>query len=472
MTLSKKDEVQIENNINEGLIDNLHYKPYTLFNLEKIPYIKEYCTEEQLHAMRVVGHVLPFKTNNYVVDQLIEWGPEIGKDPIFILTFPQKDMLLPHHYELMEKTLERTSDHYEIQEVANKIRFELNPQPAGQKKFNVPQLENGERLPGAQHKYRETLLFFPKQGQTCHAYCSFCFRWPQFIGLKELRFANKEPDQLVSYVEQHPEIQDVLFTGGDPMVMKYKAFSSYIKPLLEADIRHLQTIRLGTKSLTYWPYKFTTDKEANKFLDLFKEIGDNGIHLSIMAHFNHPKELSTPVLNEAVKNILGVGAQIRTQSPILKNINDKPNDWALMWRKQVDLGMVPYYMFVVRDTGARHYFELPLVKTWEIFHEAYQKVSGICRTVRGPSMSALPGKVQVLGPATINGEKVLVLQFLQGRNPDWVTRPFFAKYDEQARWLDDLKPVFGEKFFFEDELEKLHKFDDLWFTNDLDVPTH
>ena len=111
-------------------------------------------------------------------------------------------------------------------------------------------------------------------------------------------------------------------------------------------------------------------------------------------------------------------------------------------------------MFVVRDTGAQHYFGISLAKAQETFRNAYKKVSGLGRTVRGPSMSATPGKVLVDGVVTINGEKVFSLRFLQGRNPDWVQRPFFAKYDEHAIWLDELKPAFEEKFFFEDELEK------------------
>ena len=72
-----------------------------------------------------------------------------------------------------------------------------------------------------------------------------------------------------------------------------------------------------------------------------------------------------------------------------------------MWRKQVDMGMIPYYMFIARDTGAQHYFAVPLEECWEIFKQAYASVSGICRTVRGPSMSAGPGKVQVLGVADV-----------------------------------------------------------------------
>jgi hypothetical protein len=111
---------------------------------------------------------------------------------------------------------------------------------------------------------------------------------------------------------------------------------------------------------------------------------------------------------------------------------------------------------VARDTGPQEYFHIPLYETWEIFRQAYQSVSGICRTVRGPVMSCLPGKVQILGVAEVQGEKVFVLRMIQGRNPDWVDRPFFAAYDEDAAWFDDLKPAFGEeKFFFQDELDRI-----------------
>ena len=193
-------------------------------------------------------------------------------------------------------------------------------------------------------------------------------------------------------------------------------------------------------------------------LDIFRRITATGRHLSIMAHFNHPAELSTPAVREATERIRETGAQIRTQSPIMRNINDNSEAWATMWREQVRLGMIPYYMFVARDTGAKHFFEIPLVRAWEIFRGAYNQVSGLARTVRGPSMSAEPGKVAVLGPAEVSGQKVLTLSFLQGRDPDWVSRPFFAQYDESATWLNELRPAFGEeKFFFEDELE--HRFE-------------
>ena len=426
-------------------------KSYTLTNFRSLPQIQEMSTEKQFE-MEVVGNVLPFKTNNYVVEQLIDWK-NIPKDPMFVLTFPQKGMLIPQHYEKMASTLKDGADKKTIQEVANEIRLQLNPHPAGQMELNVPTLSDGTKLYGMQHKYKETCLFFPSQSQTCHAYCSFCFRWPQFVGMDEMKFAMKEGEQLVQYLKEHPEISDVLFTGGDPMIMKAKIFSMYIDALLEADIPNLKTIRIGTKALSYWPYKFLSDDDAKQTLEIFEKINNKGVHIAIMAHFNHLVELSTGSVKAAIKEVRKTGAQIRTQSPLLTHINDDANMWSEMWRTQVQLGCIPYYMFVVRDTGAQHYFGVPLVKAYEIFREAYKKVSGLGRTVRGPSMSATPGKVLVDGTPTINGKKVISLRFLQGRVPDWVQKPFFAEYDENAIWLDDLKPAFEEKFFFEDELK-------------------
>jgi len=426
-------------------------KSFTLMNFRTIPQIQQ-MSEETQFQMEVVGNVLPFKTNNYVVEQLIDWD-NVPNDPMYVLTFPQKGMLIPEHYDKMASTLRSGADKKEIARVANDIRLQLNPHPAGQMELNVPQLKDGTKLYGMQHKYDETCLFFPSQSQTCHAYCTFCFRWPQFVGMDEMKFAMREGEQLVQYLKEHPEISDVLFTGGDPMIMKASMFSVYTDALLDAKLPNLKTIRIGTKAVSYWPYKFLTDSDADETLKNFEKIVKSGTHLAIMAHFNHLAELSTDPIKEAIKRIRNTGAQIRTQSPLLAHINDDANMWAEMWQKQVSLGCIPYYMFVVRDTGAQQYFGVPLVKAEKIFRTAFRKVSGLARTVRGPSMSATPGKVHVLGVSEINGQKVMALQLLQGRESEWVGVPFFAKYDENAIWLDDLEPAFGEKFFFEDELE-------------------
>ncbi len=421
----------------------MKYQSYSLHNFRNIKQI-ERLTEEQKFAIEVVGTILPFKASNYVIDELIDWD-NFEDDPFFILNFPQREMISYESYDKVARLLRRGASKFEIQDTVANIRMELNPNPAGQQQ-NVPIFE-GERLKGIQHKYRETMLFFPSQGQTCHAYCTFCFRWPQFA-LNDFKFAMKEADTMVRYLKANPEVTDVLFTGGDPAVMKTKFFEYYFNALLDANIPQLKNIRIGTKSLAYWPYRYTDDDDADDLIRLFEKVKSRGVNIALMAHFNHPGELRTKAVKDAIIRLTSAGVQIRSQSPVLRNINDSSTIWAQNWKEQVKLGIIPYYMFIARNTGARDYFAVPLERAWRIYRRAYNGVSGICRTVKGPSMSCKPGKIQIVGVSEVYGEKVFVLNFLQGKNPAWVGRPFFAKYDPGALWMSDLEPAFGEKEFF------------------------
>ncbi|MCG5512986.1 KamA family radical SAM protein [Ectothiorhodospira shaposhnikovii] len=425
------------------------FKVYTERTLEQIPAVAR-LSEAQRFEMKVVASVLPFRVNEYIIDELIDWD-QVPDDPIYQLTFPQREMLEPAVYERMAELHRRGAERAEIAALAQTLRQDLNPHPAGQMEMNRPMLD-GRPLEGLQHKYKETVLFFPTQGQTCHAYCTFCFRWAQFVGDKELRIASSQSDDLLGYLRAHPEVTDLLVTGGDPMVMKTKYLAQYLEPLMAPEFDHVQTIRIGTKALTFWPHRFVSDADADELLMLLERLVKAGKHVALMAHYNHWREMETPVAREAIRRLRATGAEIRSQGPLLAHINDDAEVWARMWRNQVRLGIVPYYMFGERDTGARCYFEVPLARAWEIYRDAMSQVSGLARTARGPSMSAGPGKVEIQGVTEIQGEKVFVLRFIQGRNPDWVQRPFFARYDEKATWLNHLKPAFGEeKFFFEDE---------------------
>ncbi|MCE8025474.1 KamA family radical SAM protein [Billgrantia aerodenitrificans] len=427
------------------VIEARQFKVYTHRQLDKIEAIQN-LPEDLRFDMRVVSQVLPFRVNEYVIDELIDWN-DVPGDPVFQLTFPQRGMLRPEHYDAVAELVRRDADAAEMTPVIERIRAELNPHPAGQMDLNLPLLD-GEPLPGMQHKYRETVLFFPSQGQVCHSYCTFCFRWAQFVGDKDLKFAASEADSLHRYLAEHTEVTDLLMTGGDPMVMKAKHLRMYLEGLMAPELDHVQDIRIGSKSLTFWPYRFVTDPDAEDILALFRELTAAGKHVAFMAHFNHWKEMDTPICREAIRRIRATGAEIRTQAPLLRHINDDADQWARMWTTQVRLGMIPYYMFVERDTGARHYFEVPLVRAWEIYREAMQRVPGLARTARGPSMSADPGKVEIQGVTEIHGEKVFVLRFIQGREASWVQRPFFAKYDERATWLNHLEPALGANEFF------------------------
>ena len=451
------------------------YRPVDLRTVADTPQW-ELLDEELKSAIAVVGEVLPFRTNRYVMDHLINWS-NVPYDPIFQLVFPQREMLGDDDYEAVQRAL-RHGDRGRLAELVTRIRLGLNPHPAGQLTHNVPELE-GEKLAGLQHKYRETLLFFPAPGQTCHAYCTYCFRWAQFVGMQDIKFQATEATDLLEYLRTHRDITDVLFTGGDPMIMRTKMLRRYIEPLLTPEFEHVQNIRIGTKAVAYWPQRFVSDADADDCLRLFDEISAAGRHVAIMGHYSHPVELETEVSREAIKRIRRTGAQIRMQAPLIKHVNDNPAAWATLWRTGVRLGLVPYYMFVERDTGARNYFEVPLLRCYRIFKEAYASVSGLARSVRGPSMSAFPGKVRVLGVMRLRdmmdynlldivresagfdllGEpdkQFLLCDFIQARDPRWVKKPFLAEFDEGASWFDDLRPAFGrDRFYFEEpELEE------------------
>ncbi|MFJ2905717.1 KamA family radical SAM protein [Streptomyces sp. NPDC087212] len=426
------------------------YKPYNRSSIKRAPQW-ELMPADLREAVDVVTHVLPFRTNQFVLDELIDWD-RIPDDPIFRLNFPHRDMLDPEDYVTLRDLL-RDGDKKLLAKQVQVVRGRMNPHPAGQLTHNVPQLD-GEVVPGIQHKYGETVLFFPSAGQTCHAYCTFCFRWPQFVGEDDLHFAARDAEGLTAYLKQHPEVTDVLITGGDPLIMRTATLARYLEPLLAPELAHIQNIRIGTKAVGYWPRRFVSDVDADELLRLFERVVGAGKHLALMGHYNHPAELRPAIAQQALRRITGTGAVVRMQSPVLRHINDDPEAWRELWTQGVKLGAVPYYMFVERDTGARSYFELPLAEAYEIFRTAYGSVSGLSRTVRGPSMSAFPGKVLIDGVPTIRGEKVFALQFLQARQGDLVRRPFYAKFDPEATWFDQLVPAFGEpKFFFEDEAD-------------------
>ncbi len=437
------------------MIKKREIRYFTFKDFEHIPQLST-LPSDVIKGLKLSARVFPFRVNNYVLEELIDWD-KAPNDPIFRLVFPMEEMLEPHHHRMISNAVSENRPLSEIKNTINEIYYDLNPHPDGQLTANVPLLD-GEIVPGIQHKYRETVLVFPASGQTCHSYCTFCFRWAQFSGMSSLKFSTDSSKRFLDYLKRHKEVTDVLFTGGDPMIMKASKLKDYIEPLLSKEFEHIKNIRIGTKSITYWPYRYLTDEDSGEIMRLFEKIVKSGKHLAIMAHFNHWREMETEVARLAIEKIRNTGAEIRSQSPVLKHINDSAVIWRQMWKKQVKLGIIPYYMFVERDTGAHHYFAVPLARAVEIFREAYSHVSGLSRTVRGPSMSSTPGKIAIEGIAEVNGEKVFVLNFLQARNPDWVKRPFFAEYDEEATWLDELRPAFGQsEFFFEEELERLLK---------------
>lgn len=425
----------------------MRYQSFSIKDLGSIPQLKR-LGKEVIADIQTVAEIYPFKTNNYVIEQLIDW--EKGTDdPIFKLNFPHRDMLVEEHYDKIQWG-RRSGDPEVLRHIVREIRLSLNPHPAGQTLYNIPRDIDGVPIEGLQHKYNRTVLYFPSHAQTCHAYCTFCFRWPQFVKDLDLKIQAKEIAPLLYYLNNNPGVSEVLITGGDPMVMSPRIFESYIDAILTIDT--IKSIRIGTKSLSYWPYKLVTNPERDEMLAVLKKVVDSGRHLAIMAHFNHPVELDTPVVQEAIMNLKCIGAEIRTQAPLLRNINNKASIWAAMWEKQMQLGCVPYYMFLPRDTGAQHYFAENLFKAFDIYRNAIKHTPGLCRTVRGPVMSMTTGKVEILDYE----QGVFTLRYIQNRDPELTYKVFQAiSLVKQPHWFHDLA-CFDPRYsdFFEEGVSR------------------
>lgn len=424
--------------------EHLSFRAYGLHDIFERPEFRRLSEEIKL-SVCIAARVFPFRINNYVIEELIDWDAVPG-DPIFTLLFPQQEMLKERDYQEIRNAL-ATKTPEAVDHLVRRIRLSLNPHPAHQMEMNRPWFR-GRLLQGLQHKYRRTVLFFPSKGQTCHSYCGYCFRWAQFVGITELKFAEQDAAILGDYLTGHREVTDVLVTGGDPMTMATDALELYLKPLLEPRLSHIVNIRIGTKSIAFWPYRYTTDRQADSTLRLFERIVRSGKQLAIMTHFSHPRELSTPQVREAIRRIRSTGAVVRAQEPIIRNVNNKPSTWKALWEAELANGIIPYYMFVERNTGAHDYYKVSLDEALHTYTEAIRSVGGLARTARGPVMSCSSGKVLVDGKRKIGDEEFFILKYLQARDESLVGKLFLARFDPLAAWIDELIPAKGDEAFF------------------------
>lgn len=408
----------------------MRYINYNRSNILKAKQVQK-LSRESIETIQALSYIFPFKVNNYVLN-LINWDNYID-DPIFRMTFPHQDMLSQGAFSrLMD--LYKAGDAIELKKFALSLQKELNPNPASQIQLNRPDFR-GHILSGLQHKYKNTVLYFPKEGQTCHAYCTYCFRWPQFFSKHE-KFRNTDLQELIDYVSGNDQISDVIITGGDALFMSFKQLERILNSLVK--IEHLKNIRLGTKVCAYWPYRFITDIDSTSLLNLMEKISKSGKHLAFMSHYSHAAELKTKEAMDAIRLIRNSGVTIRSQAPIIKHVNDTAQDWVDMWNEQLKLGIIPYYCFIERNTGPYDYFKIPLIECLDIYQTALKSMSGLAKTVRGPIMSCSPGKIQIIGVLG-NGKYRFILKFIQARNSSLVDKCFLASGTESSTWISDLK---------------------------------
>lgn len=337
----------------------------------------------------------------------------------------ERDALRP----VEEKFVFRTNDYYQRlinwDDPEDPIRRIIMPEtgeaePWG--KLDASDEEEYTVLPGLQHKYRETALLLVND--VCGGYCRFCFRKRLFMD--ENDEAVRDVTRGLEYIRAHPEISNVLLTGGDPLIMSTEKLAAVIGRVRE--IGHVRIVRLGSKMPAFNPARILADPSLPEMLARYST---GAARVYIMAHFNHPREL-TPEAVEGLAVLQRSGATTVNQTPLIRGVNDDPDTLAELFSRLSFIGVPPYYVFQCRPTLGNKPYSIPIEAAYEIFSQAQSRCSGLAKRARFV-MSHTTGKVEVVG---LDQGRVY-MKYHQAVAPGDQNRFFALGRNPAAHWLDD-----------------------------------
>jgi KamA family protein len=291
---------------------------------------------------------------------------------------------------------------------------------------------------GVQHKYTDTVLLLCNE--VCGAYCRYCFRKRLFMD--ENDEVTNDVSAGLRYIREHREVTNVLLTGGDPLLMSTRRLTEIFEALRA--IPHVRIIRIGSKMPAFDPWRILNDE---KLQEAFRRYSTRNKRIYLMAHFDHPRELTEPAVRGidcAIRN----GVICVNQCPLIRGINDDPDTLAEMYDRLSYIGCPPYYLFQGRPTEGNEPYEVPLVEGFNIFNEALRRASsGLARRPRY-CMSHATGKVEIMAI----DDRHIYMRYHRAKNPDHRGRFMIFQRDDSAYWLDQLKPAHGYEHVMDDIL--------------------
>jgi lysine 2,3-aminomutase len=351
-------------------------------NLQKV----EQLTSEEVATLNPVTDKFAFRTNDYY-NSLINWDDP--DDPI-------KRLIIPVKQELSDWGQLDASD-------------EKSYQP----------------VPGVEHKYANTVLLLCND--VCAAYCRFCFRKRLFQNDNDE--VVKDVSKGIEYIKSHKEVNNVLLTGGDPLVMSTAKLMAIIEQLCTID--HVKNIRIGTKVPAFNPYRILNDPtlpEMFKYYSTMKQI-------YIMAHYNHPREL-TEASVKSLKILSDAGAAIVNQTPIIRKVNDSGQVLSELFQQLSFYGIQSYYVFACRPTEGNETFAVPIEEAFGLFQQAINNTSGLAKTARF-IMSHKSGKIEIVGLT----DQLIIMKNHNVVNSIDNGELVICKRNPNAYWFEDYEPI-------------------------------
>jgi len=282
------------------------------------------------------------------------------------------------------------------------------------------------KVHGLQHKYSETALILVTN--RCAMYCRHCFR-KRLVGLQTEEIL-RHFEEAADYIAEHKEINNVLISGGDPLVLKNEIIERFLEKLEKID--HIDFIRIGSRVPVTLPERLS-DK---KLQAIFRKYSRSNKRLYVVTHFNHPREI-TPQSTQAVSNLLKAGVLVSNQTVLLRGVNDNPHTLATLMNKLVSIGVAPYYVFQCRPVKrVKHHFQIPICEGVRIVEKAKAKCSGLGKRFKY-IMSHKTGKIEIIG--AMDGE--IYFKYHEAKDRENLGIMFKRYADEEAGWLDDFKEI-------------------------------
>lgn len=357
-------------------------KPKYLHSIDELDNFVGF-SAKQREEMEIVTQTFPFRANEYYLS-LIDWKD--GHDPLQRIVIPDR----------RELTGGGSLD------------------PSCEKDYT--------KLPGLQHKYAQTGLLL--LSDVCGGICRFCFRKRLFIGCE--RETIRDVSSGMEYIRSHPEITNVLLTGGDPFTLETKKLEAILSELRE--IEHVNIIRIGSKIPAYNPFRILNDQYLTETLSRFSTPAKR---IYVMAHYNHPNEM-TDFSMQAIEQLHRAGVVVVNQTPVLNGINNDPSILTQLFRKLSFAGISPYYVFQCRPSLGNRFFQTPVERSYEIIQQAWQACSGLAKRARFV-MSHATGKIEIVGKTANH----VVMRYHQAADRANIGKMLVFRTNPMARWFDD-----------------------------------
>ncbi len=234
---------------------------------------------------------------------------------------------------------------------------------------------------GVVHRYPDRCLLMPILA--CPVYCRFCFR-RETVGSKEQALSKDELNDAYAYIAQHPEIWEVILTGGDPFILGYKKLAEIFIALEE--IKHVEVIRVHTR-VPVVDSKRITDEMINV-------LKMSGKAVYVVLHCNHPSEF-TEISKSACARFIDAGIPMLSQTVLLKGINNTPEIMGELMRTLVKNRIKPFYLHHGDLAQGTSHFRTTIQEGQQLMKSLRGKYSGLCQPTYVLDIPGGVGKVPI-----------------------------------------------------------------------------